>query len=384
MNLKYFSGIILICLSVNTMPSFAQKPETVYSIAHVVKPIEFYIEQIGLWKKELDKDKTNPTAWFNYYKANRYAHISSGHDSVYASNRFQRIQAVVKEMEANIPNTFEAHFIKWANGYNDWNLLPELQKAYEMDSTRIETYDGFINLYEANRDMVKRDYFLKKWYQTGLVSPGLLNYNYNVLKSLKPNAILITAGDNDTYFAWMVQAVLGIRKDVTIINVGLASMKDYAARLSAELGVNLPNTEDEKYEVYTQHFYKALVNNKFKRPVYAGLTVGDEFTKPVESNLYLIGLAYEYSDEKMDNIAILKKNLEKEYALDYLDASFGIDTYETVVACANSNYVVPMLTLYNHYKLSDDMERANYWKEKAKKVAKKGGKEEEMKNYFKE
>lgn len=383
MNLKYFSGLIL-CLTLCTISAFAQKPETVYSVAHVIKPNEFYIEQIGLWKKVLDKDKGNAAAWYNYYKANRYAHISSGNDDAYKRNRFERLQAVVKEVEANVPNTFEAHIIKWANGYNDWNLLPELKKAYEIDSSRIETYDGFINLYEANRDMNKRDYFLKKWYQTGTVSPGLLNYNYNVLKSLQPNAILITAGDNDTYFAWMLQAVWGIRKDVTIVNVGLASMKDYANRLSNELGINLPNTEDQQYEDYTRNFYKALVGNKAKRPVYAGLTVGDEFTRPVADNLYLIGLAYEYSDQKIDNIAILKKNLEKEYALDYLDASFGIDTYETVVACANSNYVVPMLTLYNHYKLSGDTEKANYWKEKAKQVAKKGGKEDEMKDYFKE
>lgn len=373
----------MLLLSFTVFTTSAQKAETVYSHAHVIKPNEFYLEQIRLWKKELEKDKTNADAWFNYYKANRYAHISGGHDSMYARNRFQRMQSIVNEIESAIPGTYEAHFIKWANGYNDWKYLPDLKKAYAIDSTRTETYDGFINLYEVNRDMPKRDYFLKKWYDSKEVSPGLLNYNYNVLQSLKPNAILLTAGDNDTYFAWMLQVVWGIRKDVLIVNVGLGGMKEYAERLSKELGISMPNTEDMKYDTYAASLCKALVRNKAARPVYIALTVDEEYMKPVEDNLYLIGLAYEYNTEKIDNIALLKKNMEKVYALDYLERTFSRDTYESVVEHANTNYIVPMLTLYNHYKLSNDTERAEYWIGKARHIARKCGKEEELKEYLK-
>lgn len=381
MKLKYFCFTLL---SLACQTAGAQKAEQIYSHAQVVKPNEFYIQQIALWKKELDKDKTNANAWLNYYRANRYAHITGGHDSMYARKRFQRMQGVVAEIEKNIPGTYEMHFVKWANGYNDWKYLPDLKKAYELDSTRTETYDGFINLYEVNRDTKKRDLFLQKWYASGKISPGLLNYNYNVLQSLAPDAILITAGDNDTYFAWMLQAVQGIRKDVTLVNVGLASMKEYSERLSKELGVILPNTEDMQYEQYVAALYKALVKNKAGRTVYAGLTVDEAYLKPVAENLYLVGLAYEYSPEKVDNMALLKKNLEQAYALDYIDRSFAPDPYATVVDCANSNYIVPMLTLYNHYKLSDETEKARHWKEKAKYIAGTCGKLEELKDYFKE
>lgn len=378
---KYLCGIIF-CFVVSSV--YAQKPEKIYSHAQVRKTNDFYLQQIELWKKVIEKDNKNADAWFNYYKANRYAHISGGHDSMYAHNRFQRMAAVVKEVEENIPGTFEAHFIKWANGYNDWSLLPDLKKAYAIDSTRIETYDGFINLYEVERDEVKRNLFLRKWQESGKISAGLLHYNYNVLQSLKPNAVLITAGDNDTYFAWMLQAVWGIRKDVMIVNVGLASMKRYSEHLSKELGVNLPNTDDLKYEHYAAELYTALVQNKAKRPVYIGLTVGKEYLRPVEKNLYLVGLVYEYSEESFDNIAVLKRNMEKEYKLDYLSLNFNSDPYETVVPIANSNYIVPMITLFNHYKMSGEMEKASYWKEKAKMVAKKANLEEQTKEYFKE
>lgn len=377
-------NITLGLLLVFSQQGIAQKPEQIYSHAQVRKSNEFYIEQIALWKKETEKDKTNANAWYNYYKANRYAHASGGHDSVYASNRFQKIEGIVKEIETNIPNTFEAHFIKWANGYNNWDLLPELEKAYAINPDRWETYDGFINLYEMQRNMEKRDVFVKKLFDSEKRSPGLLNYNYNVLMSLKPNAILITAGDNDTYFAWMLQVAMGVRKDILIVNVGLGSMKPYADNLSKELGVNLPNTEVTNYDQYASKLFKELVKNKAKRPVYAALTVGEEFIKPVEQNLYLIGLAYEYSTEPIDNIALLKKNFEKVYELDYLNHSFAKDPYETIVDVANSNYTVPMLTLYNHYKLSGDKERAMFWREKVELVARNSGNEKELADYFKD
>lgn len=380
---KVFKNIAIIFL-LSSQQTFAQKPEQVYSHAQVRKSNEFYVEQIALWKKETEKDKSNANAWYNYYKANRYAHISSGNDSMYNSNRFKRMEGIVKEIENNIPNTFEAHFIKWANGYNNWDLLPELEKAYAMNPNRWETYDGFINFYEVKRNTEKRDVFVKKYFESEKRSPGLLNYNYNVLMSLKPNAILLTAGDNDTYFAWMLQVAMGIRKDVLIVNVGLGGMKDYSENLSKELGTTLPNMDIMKYEDYAGKLYKALLTNKEKRPVYAAVTVGEEFTEPVKENLYLIGLAYEYSSEKMDNIALLKKNFEKVYELDYLSHSFAKDPYETVVAVANSNYTVPMLTLYNHYKLSGEQERANYWRAKVELVAKNCGNEKELKEYFKD
>ncbi|MBL7712677.1 MAG: hypothetical protein JNL13_09445, partial [Chitinophagaceae bacterium] len=108
MNLKYLCSALII-LAGHT--AGAQQAEQIYSHAQVVKPNEFYIRQIALWKKELDKDKTNANAWLNYYRANRYAHITSGHDSMYARNRFERMQGVVAEIEKNIPGTYEMHFV---------------------------------------------------------------------------------------------------------------------------------------------------------------------------------------------------------------------------------------------------------------------------------
>jgi hypothetical protein len=49
----------------------------------------------------------------------------------------------------------------------------------------------------------------------------------NLLTTLPPNAIIFTVGDNDTFPLFYVQAVEGLRRDVTIANLSLANLPEF-------------------------------------------------------------------------------------------------------------------------------------------------------------
>lgn len=367
-------------------PSFAQKPEKIYGYAKVSKSNEYYLEQIELWKKEISKNSKNADAWFNYYRANRNAHLTSESQTGKSHNRFERLKKIVDEMEKNVPNSFEFNFVKWMNGWNDPSLLPYLDKAYKLNPNSFEVLIDMATQAEIARDFVNRDKYLNQWFDTGECSPGLLNYNYNVLSGLEPNAIVLTHGDNDTYPILILQAK-GYRKDVSLINLSLLYLKNYREKIFKEFGLPAlssdPLESEEGNKNFIENIIKIIAENKNQRPVYTALTLGENFTKSVSSNLYLTGLALKYSTSEMDNIAILKNNFENKMALDYLNFQFNVDISQGIVKFINMNYLAPLVKLHEHYNLAGENAKAEKMKKLAMLIAKDANREEELKNYFK-
>jgi len=357
--------------------SEATKPEKVYRIVYVQKPNQWYVEQAELWKKEIEKNPKNPEAWYNYYNAVRYARFV---ETIDTEEKKAHLEKIIQDMGQAIPETYEYYLLRFWNCYSlkDISLI---EKAYQLRPEQPDAYYPFISYYEFNGPEKKMKEFCEKLYESKDIAPGLVNYNYNVLMSTEDNAILFTNGDNDTYPIWMLQKALGIREDVTVLNVSISRAgKEYLKSKLKEKDITIDFSElpELKDKEFFPELAKILAAKHPDTPIYFALTVYENHIKSITDDLYIVGLAYQYSPERIDNLALLKKNLEKNLRLDYLKYDWYDDSYlaKDLIAHMNLNYIAPMIMLAEHYNTSGEHKKAQDWKGLALLLAFKAGKKE--------
>ena len=376
----------IIAASITFSNIEAQQPEKIYSIAKVDKPHEYYVQQAELWWKAIEKDKTNEDAWYNYYKANRYSCFTyKGINSFDGKNNdgwtkessfLKPLEDIIQLIDKAIPSSYTALRLKEWGYPGDEDRFRSLEKAYQMRPNDAELYDAMLTYYEMKGNMAKRKEFSVKLFNSNEISSGFLNYSYNVLMTLKPNSVILTFGDNDTYPLWLLQDALNIRTDVVVLNVSLLAEPGYQAASFAKLGIK---SNAKVYEEgSTSKSEKEIVDyilkniNLAQHPLYIGLPAWKQL-KDYENNLYLVGLALEYSKSNVDNIAMLRSNFEKKYALDYLSNRFEYDMSASIVDRMNINYLPGIFKLFEHYSMSGDIDSANKIKELGLNIAQKAG-----------
>lgn len=236
------------------------------------------------------------------------------------------------------------------------------------------------------------------------------DYAYNMLEPLKPNAILFTNGDNDTFPLWYIQDVEGLRRDVRVVNLSLLNTDWYLRQLRddpPQIDLGWSNTEiewaadftlaramyqagyptmtREKYEQYldqtglrkyvrdmklplmTKDIATArIIEREFgKRPLYLAVTVPD--VMGLEDRLVMNGLVFEIEEAapgETDRIDFetTRKNLFEVYRYrGLLDKNRKTDT--SVYKDANArklsqNYSAALVRLADEYITKGEPEQS--------------------------
>ncbi|MCO4806555.1 MAG: SUMF1/EgtB/PvdO family nonheme iron enzyme [Flavobacteriales bacterium] len=353
--MKYLITSITIALFVCSFSLKADETpsrQKVYSLVKQYQTTDWYSEQAIMWGEYLATNDQDGDAWLNFYTAKRMLKIyrqGVSHDD---------LVKIVEDMGKAIPNSFEFHYVSYWNGGNgtDPKLIEHLNKAYEIDPRRPELHDDFMSYYELNRDMDMLEQTAKKWLSSNDISTGLYAWNYNMLQSCEQNAILFTSGDNDTYPAIVLQHGLGIRTDVSVINAGLIAIDDYRNKWFAELDMPEMTKKYDDFEGWAEVEDAIIAHFKdnANRPIYFSISARPRLYEAFKDEIHNVGMAYKWSPKKFDNIAVLKRNYEKHFLTDYLKYDFQNDISQGVVDHMNGNYLIPLLTLHNHYNESED------------------------------
>lgn len=377
----------LTCL--NTF-SQEQKPETVYSIATEVKDIKWYETQIKLWKAEIDKNNQNGNAWINYYRANR-ALRNLAHTEEDRTNWDKQCKSIHEQVWKAIPKSFEAYFIQYSeNGFHDSSGSDNELRAQDLlNAQALRPNDPLIQdllmiHYELKNDSEKRNFYANRLFENNELSVGMLNWAYNILSELDENAILFTYGDNDTYAPWIIQAAKNFRKDVRIINLHLIQMSDYRERVLKELGYEPFVLREAKTEEEAKKFSNELYEHflKGKRPAYFSASAINGFEEIFGDKLYLTGLAYKYSETSFDNTAIIRRNYEKRYLLDYLKEVFSYHIGNLKGEQFNGMYLPSMIKLYQHYVETEEVVKKLELEPLLLKIAKQSEQEKEINEFL--
>lgn len=345
-------------------------PEKIYPKTKILKSVGWYTEQVSEWGTFLQNHSSDADAWLNFYAASRFAQQDDSH-----------LNLIVERMKRSIPNTFEYFLIQgWHGGFDD-DAIRYLTKAYELKPEHSGSYGLLMQASEFEGNHENRLRYAKKMHEAGILSTSLLNYSYNVLMSVDAEAVLFTEGENTTLPLLALQDIWNVRPDVTVLNLDMMTYSHYR-KSKFESSNLILNTIADSDPDFKQLLCAALPVENAGRKFYYALTLTKDNITSLKDQLYVVGLASQLSQTRIDNISLIRENLEKRFLMDYLSVDFNGTSQFDTGNVLSANYLVPFLLLYEHYQKNADIVKLAELEVMIHRIAVNAHKEELVNNFL--
>lgn len=306
--------------------------------------------------------------------------VSAGFEQSKSMSSNQRVQRTptsaqqkamdeaVSSLESSAPNSFEFHYYKYVAGNYDVSLIDHLNKAEAIRPNNTDVQVQKAAYYHITKNNSKTKEYINKLVAAKRLNDKLKFYAEDLLLSVPKNGTLVTHGFDDTYGVLYTQLQFNVRSDVRIISLDMMQSEEYRKVLKGE-GYVLPSRSTVDVT-----FFKEFVAKNEKKNISVSLTTPKEYFKPIQGNLYLTGLVFEYHSSDYDNLhrnqTLWDKKLKK-YPVD--------KATDEKLKDLSSNYLPMLLVLYKHYKTSGETAKLEEVDDAITKVSVQCGKYETVK-----
>lgn len=269
------------------------RPEVVEPLRKKGLSTQRYRELRDAWRAYAAAHPNDGFAWAQVSRAASYAGAECDSSRAYAE---WAVRVAPNEPEA-LAQLARHVWTVWCDG----DAAPDaairlLERAQALDPTLDDTYIRLWVARLARGGRKAADAELVTMLDRGRIPEPLVDYAYNELVALEPNAVLFTNGDNDTYPAVALQAGRGFRTDVTVINLSMLNLGFYRRMLREPPNPVLAPIDTTPDSIAggpeaMRAIVDALVRPRGGRPVYFAVTVptaGSDLAHP----LTLEGIVY--------------------------------------------------------------------------------------------
>ncbi len=300
--------LLVMCVSVNG----AIRPETVPRRGVRNLDEASYVELAKQWKKYIGENGESCEALLNLGRAYDY---SGEMDAAAAAGK----RAL--ELDPDNPRALAFYgnlLASWGDGNTPdvdgaielYQRCRKLAPDYEYGLT------GLATCYLRKGDLSNADAVFQTVFQQKTIPQPLQDYAYNMLVGLPEGAIIITHGDNDTFPPLALQAGMGFRKDVAVLNLSLLNLEKYSDAMFRRFPKIKPEGKLERNEYEPRHkdVIKVLLNQK-KAPVYFVSAINFDYVGETPE-LFLEGF----------NLRTAKEGLSAEESAELLLETYRMDS----------------------------------------------------------
>ncbi|MEO9484535.1 MAG: SUMF1/EgtB/PvdO family nonheme iron enzyme [Ekhidna sp.] len=335
---------IVTCLCTGVLFGF-ERPENVPSKITEIRAKTWYQEISQSWHQYLTENPSDEDGWINYFKA-----------SVYAGKGKAELVTIADKAKEYFPDSYTSHYLAFKmEGWSDEGVQ-HLMSALAINDKSDYTLEDQLILADLINDS-ERMATSTKVFHAGLIHSSTLNYTYNLLMSVNENGLLVTDALHTTVPIWVLQDVMGIRKDITILNLELAEEQEaYVTKTLAKKNIGSS----------VNH----LLSKENTSEIFYALTLPRRHLQEIESHLYVVGLASTNGHESFNHFEKLKENMEEKFLMDYLTIDFNGEPKTATGNVLSSNYIVPLLLLKDFYDNLNNEERSNQLKQQILELSK--------------